>query len=102
MDIYITNVDTDTHGMPDMIASISCDVINYGDPGYVAITGYVKQNFSGPKPPGQPTSYDDRIMDEGEKRIHLNKNERVTVSFDLDTEIWPYDYGFNYHSEDPD
>jgi len=68
-------------------ATISCDLINSGDPGYVTIEGAVAQ--------------DGVIKDQAEKRIHLKKNQQATVSFDLDVE-GPYEYRVQILEIEPD
>jgi len=101
MNIYIAAKKPQTYGSTDVRVTISCYVINHGDPGYVTVCGHVK---SWPRTGKAPTFDDD-----GEKRIHLNRDEQTTVTFDLDISAGTlpdseaeWEYMFDYHSEQPD
>ena len=65
-------------------------MINHGHSGYATIVGYVLQ--------------EGRRTGEADKRIHLDKNEQVSVSFELDVkeEVGYANYGFEYKSVDSD
>lgn len=80
MDVKTSNHRGEPHLNPDGsekegYVDIMCEAMNYGDPGYVTIRGYVKRLME-----YDPDVWE--ITDEDEKRIHLDRNEEITVRFD--------------------
>jgi hypothetical protein len=66
---------------------ISCEVVNSGDPGYVVVEGHLTQ--------GETTLKDT-------KRIHLDRDQVVPVSFEFDVGVGEFSYGFKFPSNEPD